>query len=271
MPDNTGSAQSEREKDDYEKVSESEKVPTINKESIEILVRNAALSNEVDPEVAMQLARLIFTTAALADGQAIAKITLKIHDTDAQHGVLRAHGKYGVCLACVKVDTQFGHLCASVAPGSKRCCLVAGSKVVVSRSGQMRRVEDLRIGDELLCYDRQTRQIVASPITYLLRDHARDHHFLVNSSLAITGDHPVLVSEGGRAIWRQIQDTRVGDAVFGREGLTRIDQVTRIAGVVNTFYIETASRNFLAEASGQTFLVSGDYARLGRLPDLLAA
>lgn len=237
----------------------------ISNDEIVLLVRNAALTCEIDPEIAITVTRLLFTAAALSEGPAMARVTLKIHDTSQDDGLLRMHGSNGFCLACIKIDTQLGHQCLSISPGGKvtRCCLLPNSLIRVS-SSEVKRIGDLAVGDTVLGVDRSSGRIIGTRVSFVLNNHMRDHHIVLNDELRLTDDHPLLDAGSGR--WLAAGRCIVGTRLRTTHGSVTVRSVARHEHVVETVYCETDCGTLLVAGAEGDYIVNStyaaDYARL---------
>jgi hypothetical protein len=75
------------------------------------------------------------------------------------------------------------------------------------------RVEALELGSHICALDVPTGDILLTPITCLLKNYLRSHHYVLSGSLRITNDHPVMVCEGDEWRWVRVDTLRIGDAI----------------------------------------------------------
>jgi hypothetical protein len=188
---------------------------------------------------------------------------------DEEGGRLRPHGRHGICLACIKVDTQLGHRCISISPGteSRPCCLLPDT-LIYHADGSKRRVVDLQAGDKVLAFQRESGTFIGTEVTLIWNDHPREGYFLVNEEIGITGDHPVLTINANRVeAWTQVSKLSIGNHVVSSTGPIKIESLQYIAGDVTTVYVETELGNFLA--GPRAFVVSGNYVEDAVIYNLL--
>lgn len=110
-------------------------------------------------------------------------------------------------------------------------CLVYGTLIEMS-DGTFKPVEDVAAGDEVVSYNIQGlsleeeawvdwyaryRVFGEKTVSTVVGNDLRSNglYYLINNSLKITNEHPVLVKKGGDTItWEQIRYLRVGNFIF---------------------------------------------------------
>ena len=109
---------------------------------------------------------------------------------------------------------------------AKRCCFVAGTKVL-TESGY-KNIEDIKLGDKVWSKDTETEEEAWKPVTKLWTKHDRDIYKITlkaadgsEQKVEATDDHPFYVENIG---WKKTVELQVGDAVESNLGKPLIVQ-----------------------------------------------
>ena len=137
-------------------------------------------------------------------------------------------------------------------------CLLPGS-LVIDGSYHLRLVEDIGIGETVTSLDSRTGRDMTTVVTGVLRDHVRDHFYVVNDELRITNDHPVLVRTARAPYWTRVEDLTIGDRFHSPAGEIAARSIRRIDHSAQTVNLETAAESFLVAGSDGPYVVHGRY------------
>ena len=144
------------------------------------------------------------------------------------------------------------------AGGGGGICLLPGSLMIDGRC-RLRLVEDIGIGETVASLDSRTGRQIKTVVIDVLRNHVRDHFYIVNGELRITNDHPVLVRATAAPRWTRVEDLAIGDRLHSRAGQIAVRSIERIDHRAETVYLETAADSFLVLGSDGPYVVHGHY------------
>ncbi|MCH7889652.1 MAG: hypothetical protein IIA00_10315 [Proteobacteria bacterium] len=120
-------------------------------------------------------------------------------------------------------------------------------------------IEALEIGDVVACFDARAGGIATTVVTDVLKQHVRDHFFVVNGELRITNDHPVLTVNGGSLEWVRTENLVVGNVLMAADGLVPVASIDRVDETAVTVYLQTRAENFLVVGARSRYVVHGKY------------
>ena len=155
------------------------------------------------------------------------------------------------------VWTEETTACASSNANSKFCvcyaeesCFPAGSQVTMF-DGVTKNIEDVKVGESVMSYDEETKEIVSSLVTNLeqpYRNHIYTIEFSDGSQLRMTDEHPILTKKGWASInpintakensHLDVIKLEVGDYVKTEEGYKQIIGWLREEGGIQTYNLK---------------------------------
>jgi len=103
--------------------------------------------------------------------------------------------------------------------GGKQCFL-AGTPVLLA-DGSYRAIEDIKVGDKVMCYDEKGKEMKAGIVTKVWHntgERSADKYMVINDFLRVTVEHPFLTKEG----WKEAKDLRIGETLVGGQKIYSI-------------------------------------------------
>jgi len=137
-------------------------------------------------------------------------------------------------------------------------CLATGTPILRSGS-HYEKIEDLEIGDLVAGVSRDGTRIY-TVVTKVIRQHMRKDHYVINGTLKITDDHPVLIQKDDASVWCRVDGLNQGDQMRTLNGTVPVREIEYRALPLETVYIATQCGNFIAAAGGENYIVKSDYA-----------
>lgn len=144
------------------------------------------------------------------------------------------------------------------AGGGSATCILEGS-LVVDGCGRKMPIEGIEIGDVVGCLRERAGVVVTTVVSDVLKQHLRDHYFVINGELRITNDHPVLAMIAVGHEWVRTEDLVVGNTIKTADGVVDVTSVERVDEAGMTVYLATEARNFLVAGGNRVYVVHGDY------------
>ncbi len=118
-------------------------------------------------------------------------------------------------------------------PGSG--CFLAGTLITMADERQ-KPIEEIQIGDIVFAFNENTGQIELDTVTKVFSNLKEDAYFIINRTLKVTSEHPVL----SKGRWVEIKDLKVGDTLTNTqvEDVTIFD-IAKVEESVQTYNFQT--------------------------------
>jgi hypothetical protein len=126
-------------------------------------------------------------------------------------------------------------------------CLLAGTKITMA-DGTTKMVEDIRVGDIVLSYDEENKELTASKVIQTMQhtpEEMSPYYMVINEKLKITPNHIVFINNE----WKPVGEIKIGDVLTDINGEPqRVLSIERIYQKVTTydFGVEN-THNYYAE------------------------
>ncbi|MBI2558960.1 hypothetical protein HYW20_06585 [Candidatus Woesearchaeota archaeon] len=151
-----------------------------------------------------------------------------------------------------------GGSCGCEEAGGGAYCLLNDSLVAIGKS-KTKKIQDLEVGESVISFDIISNMVIRTKITKLIKNHVRHYFYLINNTLSITNDHPMLVMRNYSYEWVNVEDLLIGDKIKSLRGFTNIISIVKIMRSENTVYAETESGNFIVKGWDNYYVVKGNY------------
>lgn len=135
--------------------------------------------------------------------------------------------------------------CCGSCDGNK-CCVLPDSWVHMA-DNTVKKAKDVSVGDNVLSFDTAKGRIVTNRINGIDVVHNKNGFYNVNSTLHITGEHPVFVNQRE---WRKMKEIRVGDTITTLQvERTPVVSITKLEGLykVYSFHVGGPLKNYFVE------------------------
>lgn len=142
--------------------------------------------------------------------------------------------------------------------GGGGTCLLNDSLVLVNKS-DIKKVQDLEVGGEILAFDEKDGKIIKTKITKIIKNHPRGFFYCINGNLFITNDHPVLVFRNNIHKWCRVENLLIGDRIKSLSGFTEVKSIVKALKPAVTVYIETESGNYIVKGENDYYVVNANY------------
>lgn len=130
-------------------------------------------------------------------------------------------------------------------PNPPPLCFLAGTRVTMA-DGSEKNIEDVKVGEMVMTFDFTEGRNVAARVTETFRHEAdlTDHYYVVNQTLNVTGNHPLLTPRG----WRNVDTLEIGDELGTLISGRVIQSIERVFESVETFnlHVDHYDHNYYA-------------------------
>ncbi|MBF0384827.1 MAG: hypothetical protein HQL27_03045, partial [Candidatus Omnitrophica bacterium] len=129
-------------------------------------------------------------------------------------------------------------------------CFLAGMLVTLT-NGTKKPIEKIEVGDQVLAYDEQSKQMKPSKVKEVFKHDKEDRYLIVNNSLKVTPIHRVL----SKGEWIEVGKLKVGNTVTNTKGAdVRIENIQEVSEKVNIYNFDVEQYHTYDDANASLVL-----------------